>query len=384
MTAKEKMTAPIASVGADVEQPLENVKTNQSIADLPGKGNLQATNNAENTAKSANKKNSDDLETVSMMELYDTAYPPKLPIIDGLLYNGTYLFVGSPKIGKSFFMAQIGYHISKGLPLWGFPVRQGTVLYLALEDDYARLQRRLSGMFGVECADNLYFATQAKTLNEGLDRQLEEFLKEHTDARLIIIDTLQKVREVGGDRYSYSSDYEIVTKLKSFSDKYGICLLVVHHTRKLESEDSFDMISGTNGLLGAADGAFIMHKKKRTDNEAVLDIVGRDQPDQELTIEFDRECCVWKFKKAETELWKQPPNPLLEAINNFLTEDKPEWEGTATELVSQLPDMQIQANVLSRKLNVVNSQLLNNYGIFYDNKRGHERKIVLKRLEPRE
>ena len=126
MTAKEKMTAPIASVGADVEQPLSNKLTNQSIADLPGKGNLQATNNAENTAKSANKKNPDDLETVSMMELYDTAYPPKLPIVDGLLYNGTYLFVGSPKIGKSFFMAQIGYHISKGLPLWGFSVRQGT------------------------------------------------------------------------------------------------------------------------------------------------------------------------------------------------------------------------------------------------------------------
>ena len=124
MTAKEKMTAPIASVGADVEQPSSNKLTNQSIADLPGKGNLQATNNTENAAKSANKKNLDDLETVSMMELYDTAYPPKLPIIDGLLYNGTYLFVGSPKIGKSFFMAQIGYHISEGLPLWGFSVRQ--------------------------------------------------------------------------------------------------------------------------------------------------------------------------------------------------------------------------------------------------------------------
>ena len=65
MTAKEKMTAPVASVGADVEQPSSNKLTNQSIADLPGKGNLQATNNAENTAKSANKKNPDDLETVS-------------------------------------------------------------------------------------------------------------------------------------------------------------------------------------------------------------------------------------------------------------------------------------------------------------------------------
>lgn len=188
MTAKEKMTAPIASVGADVEQPSSNKLTNQSIADLPGKSNLQATNNAENTAKSANKKNPDDLETVSMMELYDTVYPPKLPIVDGLLYNGTYLFVGSPKIGKSFFMAQIGYHISKGLPLWGFSVRQGTVLYLALEDDYARLQKRLSQMFGMEGSENFYFATKSKSLNDGLERQLVTFVTEHKDARLIIID----------------------------------------------------------------------------------------------------------------------------------------------------------------------------------------------------
>ena len=375
MMEKMKTTAPVSSVGADGGQP--NVKKhNEIIANSQEQINQQATKNPE-------KSGNDGLHTMSMPELYDTVFVPRVPIVDGFLYGGTYLFVGAPKVGKSFFMAQLAYHVAMGIPLWDYPVRKGTVLYLALEDDYARLQRRLSGMFGIECADNLYFATQAKTLNEGLDRQLEGFLKERKDARLIIIDTLQKVREVGGDRYSYSSDYEIVTKLKSFSDKYGICLLVVHHTRKLESEDSFDMISGTNGLLGAADGAFIMHKKKRTDNEAVMDIVGRDQPDQELTIEFDRERCVWKFKKAETELWKQPPNPLLEAINVFLT-DRQAWEGTATELVNQLPDMQLQANVLSRRLNTVNSQLLNDYGIFYDNKRGHERKIILKRLEVKE
>lgn len=376
MMEKMKTTAPVSSVGADGVQP--NVKNhNEIIANSQEQINQQATKNPE-------KSGNDGLHTMSMPELYDTVFVPRVPIVDGFLYGGTYLFVGAPKVGKSFFMAQLAYHVAMGIPLWDYPVRKGTVLYLALEDDYARLQRRLSGMFGIECADNLYFATQAKTLNEGLDRQLEGFLKERKDARLIIIDTLQKVREVGGDRYSYSSDYEIVTKLKSFSDKYGICLLVVHHTRKLESEDSFDMISGTNGLLGAADGAFIMHKKKRTDNEAVMDIVGRDQPDQELTIEFDRDRCVWKFKKAETELWKQPPNPLLEAINVFLTEDRQTWEGTATELVKQLPDIQIQANVLSRRLNTVNSQLLNDYGIFYDNKRGHERKIILKRLEVKE
>ena len=378
MTGKRKTTASVSSVGADGKQP--NLKKDtEIIANETAQINLQATNNCNSPEKSGCS-----LQTVSMTELYDTLYPPRTPVVDGFLYGGTYLFVGAPKVGKSFFMGQLAYHIAMGIPLWDYPVRKGTVLYLALEDDYARLQRRLSQMFGIESADNLYFATQAKTLKEGLDGELEEFVKQHTDARLIIIDTLQKVREVGGETFSYSNDYEIVTNLKAFSDKYGICLLVVHHTRKMESSDSFDMISGTNGLLGAADGAFIMQKKKRTDNTAVLDIVGRDQPDQELTIKLDRERCIWKFKKAETELWKQPPNPLLEAINEFLSEARPEWEGTATELLKQLPDMQLSANVLSRRLNVVNSQLLNDYGIFYDNKRGHERRIILKRLERNE
>ncbi len=378
MTGKRKTAASVSSVGADGKQP-DIKKDTEIIANEPGQINLQAVNNRKSPEKSGC-----GLRAVSMTELYDTLYPPRTPVVDDFLYGGTYLFVGAPKVGKSFFMGQLAYHVAMGLPLWEYPVHKGTVLYLALEDDYGRIQRRLSRMFGVEAADNLYFATQAKTWKEGLEGELEEFVKLHRDARLIIIDTLQKVRETGGESYNYSSDYEIVTKLKAFSDKYGICLLVVHHTRKMESVDSFDMISGTNGLLGAADGAFIMQKKKRTDNTAVLDIVGRDQPDQELTIEFDRERCVWKFKKAETELWKQPPNPLLEAINGFLTEDRQEWEGTETELLKLLPDMQLSANVLSRRLNVVNSQLINDYGIFYDNKRGHERRIILKRLERNE
>lgn len=255
------------------KQPLTNYNK-ESIADLPDKGNLQATNNRVcGVGILKEKKNTvAELQAISMTELYDTVYPPKIPIVDGLIYAGTYLFVGAPKVGKSFFMAQLGYHVSMGIDLWDYPVRKGTVLYLALEDDYARLQKRLSRMFGMESSENFYFATRSKNLNEGLEDQLNQFVKEHKDARLIIIDTLQKVREVGGDKFSYASDYEIVTKLKAFSDEHGICLLVVHYTRKMESSDSFDMISGTNGLLGAADGAFVMQKEKRTDNKAVLEV----------------------------------------------------------------------------------------------------------------
>ena len=142
--------------------------------------------------------------------------------------GGTIPRLYNDNIAKAVICLLYTSHVAMGLPLWEYEVHQGTVLYLALEDDYARLQRRLFRMFGVEETSNLYFATQAKSVSEGLDQQLEGFIREHPDVRLIIIDTLQKVREIGGDRYSYASDYEIVTKLKTFSDRYGICLLVVH------------------------------------------------------------------------------------------------------------------------------------------------------------
>ena len=362
MTEKIKTTAPVLSVGADREQP--NTKNHKEIiANETAQINLQAAQNPE-------KSRSGGLQTVSMTELYDTVYPPRTPVVDGFLYGGTYLFVGAPKVGKSFFMGQLAYHVAMGLPLWDYPVRKGTVLYLALEDDYARLQRRLSGMFGVECADNLYFATQAKTLNEGLDRQLEEFLKEHTDARLIIIDTLQKVREVGGDKFSYASDYEIVTKIKAFSDKYGICFLVVHHTRKMESSDSFDMISGTNGLLGAADGAFLLHKERRTDCSATLDISGRDQQDQRLYLTRNSEKLIWELQRAETEFHHEAPDPVLEAVAAFITPERPVWCGTATELTAAL-DMNMKPNALAMRLNVRAWQLNCKYHICYESARTH-------------
>ena len=359
----KKAAAPIPSVSADGEQ--SNVQHNGIVAKTEGQIKQSAT------------KPCDSLKTVSMTELYDTVYPPRTLLVDGLLYTGTYLFVGAPKIGKSFFMAQLGYHIATGLDLWNYPVHAGTVLYLALEDSYARLQKRLSMMFGVEGTDRLYFATQSKSLGFGLDQQMREFIQNHPDTKLIIIDTLQKVREVDGDRYSYANDYEIVAHLKQFSDEHSICLLIVHHTRKMESDDSFEMISGTNGLLGAADGAFILQKKKRTDVAAVLNVVGRDQQDQELTLEFDHEHCIWRFVKAETELWKTPPDPLLEMVAGLVDKDVAEWSGTPSELLETLPGIDMPANVLTRYLNVNAERLLDEYDLMLANKRTHDGRIVM-------
>ena len=331
MANKKETAVPNVSVGADTEQP-PNVNNN-SITNYPPKNNSKV------------------LETVSMAELYDSVYPSKPPLIDGLLYPGTYLFAGAPKVGKSFLIAQIAYHTSMGVPLWEYSVRKGTVLYLALEDDYRRLQERLYRMFGTDGADNLFFSVSAGNLGNGLDEQLQEFMKQHTDTRLIIIDTLQKVREVGGDNYSYANDYEVITRLKQFADSYGICILIVHHTRKQGSDDKFDMISGTTGLLGAADGAFLLQKEKRIGNAATLEISGRDQQDQKLYLIRNTETLLWELEKAETELWKEPPEPLLDRIADIFSSGNKTWEGTPTELCGYL-GVDMQANALTRKLNV--------------------------------
>lgn len=208
--AKEK-TALCTSVGADERQSVQN--TISSISALDTEINHPDENSPENFEDIMRQmqRMSDPayLHTVSMNELYETVYQSRPPVIDGLLCSGTYLFAGAPKVGKSFFMAQLAYHISTGQPLWNYEVHQGTVLYLALEDDYQRLQERMSRMFGVEGTDNLHFAVYAKQLGAGLDEQLEKFIREHHDTRLIIIDTLQKIREVSTDAYSYANDYDI-------------------------------------------------------------------------------------------------------------------------------------------------------------------------------
>ena len=135
------------------------------------------------------------------------------------------------------------------------------------------------------------------------------------------------------------------------------------------------------GKKGASDGAFIMQKKKRTDNIATLDIVGCDQQDQKLTIEFDREHCVWNFKKAETELWKEPVDEVLEIIAKFM-QNQEKWKGTATELLNCLYEIDMQPNKLTKKLNISVEKLYVDYQIVYKSSRGHDgRMISLEKLK---
>lgn len=370
-STNKKMTVQTPSVGADGEQPTTNIINSitpepEEINTKDRKDRLILLGHKLNQESSKNY-----LPTINLDELFESVYRSKPAIVENLIYPGTYILAGAPKVGKSFLVAQLAYHIATGQRLWDYEVKQSTVLYLALEDDHRRLQKRMNRMFGVDGTANLFFAITAKKLGEGLEDQLEEFINLHPDTRLIIIDTLQKIRQGNGDSYSYANDYECVGNLKKFADQKEICLLIVHHTRKQQASDKFDMISGTTGILGCADGAFVLQKERRTDSSATLDIVGRDQCDQRLYLIRNQEKLLWDLDHTETELWKSPPDLIVLKIAEFITTDNPNWNGNASELVEILK-LDIAPNALTKKLNIGAGTLENDYGIRYESSRNHD------------
>lgn len=152
----------------------------------------------------------------------------------------------------------------------------------------------------------------------------------------------------------------------------------------MEAEDKFDMISGTTGLLGAADGAMILQKKSRTDKRAQLNIVGRELADREIIIEFMPESCTWQFIRSWQQLWEEPKDMLLEQVASLVSDEHKLWRGSATQMMQALnistDDM--LAHVFTRKLNVNVDRLFHDYGIYYHNKRVNKGSdITLQKLE---
>lgn len=383
--AKEK-TAPNTSVGADEGRPDPN-KADDSIPISEVESNKVSQNYSENLKNRCREMermaSPDYLHTRTMAELYQTSYKSRPPVMTGLLNGGVYILAGAPKIGKSFLVAQIAYHVSTGKSLWGCTVRQGTVLYLALEDDFPRIQGRMFCMFGVNDTPYLHFATAAGKIGGGLEKQLGNFVREHPDTRLVVIDTMQKIRETGGEAYSYASDYEIIDRLKQFADRRGICVLTVHHTRKQPAGDAFEMISGTTGLLGCADGSLLMQKKKRTALEATIDVVGRDQQDQILYLKKDPETQVWSLERTENELYREPPDVVLEAVAKLVSDHCREWTGSPSELAGAI-QLGMAANALTKYLNVKSGRLLEEYHVAYENRARHDGrriKLIYRRAE---
>ena len=234
------------------------------------------------------------LETMTAEQLQSAPYSPVPFLVDELLPEGLHILAGAPKIGKSWLALWLCLCVSQGQPLWNFAVTQGEVLYLSLEDSYRRIQSRLFDLTE-DAPPTLHFAIMADTLKHGLEQQIEQFLTEHPTTKLVVIDTLQRVRSAGSDSNLYANDYQDVGLLKQLADKHHIAVLLIHHLRKLHDDDPMNMISGSTGLSGAADSAFVLQKNARSANAASLHCTGRDIPDRTLKLELGEDDHVWKL-----------------------------------------------------------------------------------------
>ena len=234
------------------------------------------------------------LETINAEDLQNRTYEPTPFLVEELLPEGLHILAGAPKIGKSWLALWLCLRVSQGQPLWNFAVTQGEVLYLSLEDSFQRIQTRLFDLTE-DAPPTLHFAIMADTLKRGLEQQIEQFLTDHPAAKLVVMDTLQRVRSAGGDSNLYANDYQDVGLLKQLADKQHIAILLIHHLRKLHDDDPMNMISGSTGLSGAADSTFVFQKNSRLANVASLHCTGRDIPDRTLKLEFGEEDHVWKL-----------------------------------------------------------------------------------------
>ena len=134
-----------------------------------------------------------DLNLYTMQTLFEQPLEPIDFLVDGLFAQGLYILGGSPKVGKSWLALQLCLAVCTGTPFLGRKTHQGEVLYLALEDGPQRLHSRALRLTQTAPA-GLYLCGQALPIGQGLEQQLERALEEHPGIRLIILDTLQKVR----------------------------------------------------------------------------------------------------------------------------------------------------------------------------------------------
>lgn len=230
--------------------------------------------------------------------LRDLRFDPMRYVVPGLIPEGVTLLAGRPKIGKSWLLLQIACAVAFGnttLIADGEAPPFGHVLLLALEDSDRRLQRRLTKYYGTlaEWPPLMEHATQWLRLDEGGLDGIGEWCLEVPNPRLIIIDTLARVRPPKrAGQTDYEADMEAAEGLMRLCREHpGLSVIIAHHDRKQDADDPFDTISGTLGIQGGVDTLGLL---KRSGQGTILYVKGRDlEDDIEKAVNFDRETCRW-------------------------------------------------------------------------------------------
>ena len=217
----------------------------------------------------------------------------------------------------------------------------------------------------------MHFVIMSESIGSGLEEQIKNFKKEHSDLKVVFIDTLQMIRESTDN--GYGSDYKELSILKCLADKLEIAIVAVHHTRKCSDSDPFNMISGSTGLSGCVDGSMVLVETKRGSRNAKLYCVGRDIENQEINLVFENS--RWK---VVDEVTAKEADFFSFAVHDFMLE-RNYFKGSATELAIMLSKIlckEIFANHIKKEL-MKHAYELQSYGVTFKSRRSNGQRVII-------
>ncbi len=324
-------TKAARAVGASVARPQQR---GWDFCDLYRRKGLRAVERQLERAKAAESADRRlGRAGYTAAELMRMELPEPKWIVKGLIPEGVTLLIGKPKIGKSMFCLNLGVAVASDYEALGsLDVEQCGVLYLALEDNPRRLQKRLKMIdwgqrIPVKGRAALHLYTDWPRADE---EGLRTWLSEHPEVKLVIVDTFQRFRRLtDGQRSVYADDYEAVAPLNRVAHDFGIAIILVHHQRKAAADDFLDTASSSTGLTGAVDTIAAIYRI-RGEADAELKLAGRDVEDTEYAMSWDGEAGRWKLlgNAAEHRMSKE-----RQEIYGLLKNEGPM---NATELAKKL------------------------------------------------
>lgn len=228
-------------------------------------------------------------------QLMSEVFVPPVWAVPGIIAEGVSLLCGPPKVGKSWASLGLALSVASGGEAFGkIPVDGGDVLYLALEDTPRRLQSRMRKILaGQSAPSRLTLTIDCPPMDQGGSEAIDHWLTNHPNARMVVIDVFAKVR--GGASpgvAAYDADYAAVGAIKRLADRHAVPIVLVHHVRKMASDDFLAEVSGTNGIAGAADATLVL-KRGRGSADGILYVTGRDVDEAQYSLGFAAETGTW-------------------------------------------------------------------------------------------
>lgn len=246
----------------------------------------------------------------------ETFAPISFVVPDLIPAEGVALICSKPKMGKSWLALDLAIAVTTDQSVLGsITPGRGDVLYLALEDSKRRLQRRMTQLLKSSGGwpIGLTLATDWRRTNEGGLDDMKDWCRSIEKRRMIVVDVLAKIRPPqNGSKSVYDNDYEAISGLHRLSMELGIAIVVIHHTRKLAAEDAMDTVSGSFGLVGAADTIIVIERRSQG---TILNVRGRDVESAELAVRFDENTCRWTLLGNASQVHRSDERKcVLEAL----------------------------------------------------------------------